>query len=61
MMIYHYTRMVKVLPTQHRQLLANFEVASLVAQHQESEKKKSKVKRVANKAGFLNYLKYFLI
>ena len=43
--------MVKVIATKNREILANFEVAQLVAQHQEAEKKKSKVKRVANKAG----------
>merc|ERR1712189_88156 len=60
------TDMVKVIATKSRELLANFEVAELVTQHQEAEKKKSKVKRVANKADeglntvtleILNYLK----
>lgn len=58
--------MVKVIATKTRELLANFEVAELVTQHQEAEKKKSKVKRVANKADeglntvtleIMNYLK----
>jgi len=51
--------MVKVIATEHRQLLANFEVAELVVRHQESEKKKSKVKRVANKAGLCGFIVLF--
>ena len=45
--------MVKIIPTQKRELLTNLEVYKLVATHQEAEKAKSKGRKKANKAGKL--------
>jgi len=58
--------MVKIIPTQKRELLTNLEVYKLVATHQEAEKAKSKGRKKANRADeglntvtleTLNYLK----
>ena len=43
--------MVKIIPTQKRELLTNLEVYKLVATHQEAEKAKSKGRKKANRAG----------
>ena len=43
--------MVKVIPTDKREILTNFEVFQLVSEHQEEQKAQSKGRKKANKAG----------